>query len=277
MQGHIFNIQHFCVNDGPGIRTAVFLKGCPLSCLWCHNPESQSSAPEILFYREKCSGCGRCRDLSVNSAGFVCFQGAKEICGQTVDTDYVIAEAARDAVFYDSSGGGLTLSGGEPLFQPEFTLELLQKAKENNIHTALETCGFANAGLMQTAAALTDLFLFDYKETDPARHREFTGQDNRLILDNLHLLDALGKKVILRCPVIPGFNDRDDHFLGISETANRFACIERVELEPYHPLGAAKYEALGRNNPDIPVPDAAVVDGWLKTLRSLTEKEVRRA
>ena len=277
MQGNIFNIQRFCVNDGPGIRTTVFFKGCPLSCTWCHNPESQSFEPEILFYRDKCTGCGRCKNLTVNNADFICFNGAKEIFGKTVDSDYVISEVLKDKIFYDSSDGGMTLSGGEPLSQPEFTLELLKKAKEYKIHTALETCGFANTEVMRKAAELTDLFLFDYKETDPILHKKITGQDNILILNNLNLLNVLGKRVILRCPIIPGFNDRDNHFLGISKTANCFECIEHIEIEPYHSLGAEKYEALGRKHPNIAVPEAAAVEGWLEKLRSLTEKEVKRA
>lgn len=277
MQGNIFNIQRFCVNDGPGIRTTVFLKGCPLSCEWCHNPESQSFKPEILFYKDKCTGCGRCRGLTVSDTDFICFNDAKEICGKTVVSDYVISEVLKDKIFYDTSGGGMTLSGGEPLFQPEFTLRLLQKAKENGVHTAMETCGLANAKLFGSVAEYTDLFLFDYKETDPTLHKQFTGVDNRLILDNLSLINALGKQVILRCPIIPGYNDRVDHFSGIAETANCFDCIEHIEIEPYHSLGSGKYEALGRKNTKITVPEASSVDGWPKILRSLTEKEVKRA
>lgn len=277
MQGIIFNIQRFCVNDGPGIRTTVFLKGCPLSCVWCHNPESQSAAPGILFYRDKCTGCGRCRDLTADDTAFVCFHGAKEICGKTVDSEDVIALVRKDKVFYDASNGGMTLSGGEPLFQPEFTLALLKSAKENGIHTAIETCGFANTGIVREAAAFTDLFLFDYKETNPVLHRKFTGADNRRILDHLALLNELEKPVILRCPIIPGYNDREDHFLGISETANRFDCIEHVEIEPYHSLGTGKYEALGRKCADIAVADADEVEQWLNKIRAATDKEVKKA
>ena len=277
MQGNIFNIQRFCVNDGPGIRTTVFLKGCPLSCTWCHNPESQSFKPEILFYRDKCTGCGRCKNLTVNNADFICFNGAKEICGKTVDSDYVISEVLKDKIFYDTSNGGMTLSGGEPLFQPEFTLELLKKAKENGIHTAIETCGFASAEIIGKAAELTDLFLFDYKETDPILHKKFTGVDNSLILDNLSLISTLGKQVILRCPIIPDCNDREEHFLGIAEAANRFDCIMHIEIEPYHSLGAGKYEALGRRFKSIAVPEISTADGWLEKIRRGTDKEVKKA
>lgn len=276
MQGYIFNIQRFCVNDGPGIRTTVFLKGCPLSCVWCHNPESQNYKPEMLFYKEKCTGCGRCKGVTVSDTEFVCYNGAKEICGKSVDSDYVISEVLKDKIFYDTSGGGMTLSGGEPLSQPAFALELLQKAKENGIHTAIETCGFVKSEIVREAAEFCDLFLFDYKETDPILHKEYTGQDNSLILDNLGLLNTLGKKVVLRCPIIPGFNDKDEHFLGIAETANQYDCIVHIEIEPYHSLGVGKYDALGRKSLTIAPPETSVSDVWLETIRSKTKKEVKK-
>lgn len=213
----------------------------------------------------------------MNDTDFICFNSAKEICGKNADSDYVISEVLKDKIFYETSNGGMTLSGGEQLSQPEFTFELLKKAKENGIHTAIETCGFAKTQIMRQAAELTDLFLFDYKETDPILHKRFTGVDNTLILDNLNLLNVLGKKVILRCPIIPMFNDRDDHFSGIAETANQYDCIEHIEIEPYHSLGAGKCEALGRKSLSITVPEASAVDGWIEKLRSLTEKEVKRA
>lgn len=276
MQGYIFNIQRFCVNDGPGIRTTVFLKGCPLSCVWCHNPESQNYKPEMLFYKEKCTGCGRCKGVTVSDIEFVCYNGAKEICGKSVDSDYVISEVLKDKIFYDTSGGGMTLSGGEPLSQPVFALELLQKAKENGIHTAIETCGFVKSEIVREAAEFCDLFLFDYKETDPILHKEYTGQDNSLILDNLGLLNTLGKKAVLRCPIIPGFNDKDEHFLGIAETANQYDCIVHIEIEPYHSLGVGKYDALGRKSLTIAPPETSVSDVWLETIRSKTKKEVKK-
>lgn len=276
MQGYIFNIQRFCVNDGPGIRTTVFLKGCPLSCVWCHNPESQNYKPEMLFYKEKCTGCGRCKGVTVSDTEFVCYNGAKEICGKSVDSDYVISEVLKDKIFYDTSGGGMTLSGGEPLSQPAFALELLQKAKENGIHTAIETCGFVKSEIVREAAEFCDLFLFDYKETDPILHKEYTGQDNSLILDNLGLLNTLGKKAVLRCPIIPGFNDKDEHFLGIAETANQYDCIVHIEIEPYHSLGVGKYDALGRKSLTIAPPETSVSDVWLETIRSKTKKEVKK-
>lgn len=277
MQGTIFNIQRFCVNDGPGIRTTVFLKGCPLSCVWCHNPESQRFEPEILFYKDKCTGCGRCKCVTAADRDFVCFNGAKEICGKTVSADEVTAEVLKDKPFYENSGGGVTLSGGEPLAQYDFSLELLKKAKENGIHTAIETCGYAEKSKILEIAKYVDLFLFDCKETDQELHKKYTGVDNKIILDNLKALSDAGSKIILRCPIIPGFNDRAEHFKGISEIAGKLSGIEHIEIEPFHPLGKGKYSALSRKYADIQPPDAETVDNWIEQIKLGTEKEVKRA
>ena len=145
MYGEIFNIQKFCVNDGPGIRTTVFFKGCPLKCAWCHNPESQSRDKQIMFYSDKCTHCGKCKNLTTDNVDFFCPNEAKEICGKTISSDELIAEVMKDYEFYKNSGGGITLSGGEPLFQFEFALNILKKSKKNNLHTAVETCGFADS------------------------------------------------------------------------------------------------------------------------------------
>ena len=277
MQGTIFNIQRFCVNDGPGIRTTVFLKGCPLSCVWCHNPESQRFEPEILFYKDKCTGCGRCKCVTAADRDFVCFNGAKEICGKTVTAGEVTAEVLKDKPFYENSGGGVTLSGGEPLAQYDFSLELLKKAKENGIHTAIETCGYAEKSKILEIAKYVDLFLFDCKETDQELHKKYTGVDNKIILDNLKALSDAGSKIILRCPIIPGFNDRAEHFKGISEIADKFSGIEHIEIEPFHPLGESKYSALNREYADIQPPDAQMVDKWIGQIKFGTKKEVKRA
>lgn len=274
VKGTVFNIQRFCVNDGPGIRTTVFLKGCPLSCVWCHNPESQRFEPEILFYKDKCTGCGRCKCVTAADRDFVCFNGAKEICGKTVSANEVTAEVLKDKPFYKNSGGGVTLSGGEPLAQYDFSLELLKKAKENGIHTAIETCGYAEKSKILEIAKYVDLFLFDCKETDPELHKKYTGVDNKIILENLKALSDAGSKIILRCPIIPGFNDRAEHFKGISETAEKFIGIEHIEIEPFHPLGESKYSALGREVADIPVPSGKTVDKWIKQIGCGTVKEV---
>ena len=215
--------------------------------------------------------------MNETNTDFVCFNGAKEICGKTVDSEFIAAEILKDKIFYDSSGGGVTLSGGEPLYQPEFAIEIMKRAKENGIHTAIETCGFVNTEIMRRSAALTDLFLYDYKETDPLLHKQYTGADNSLILKNLSLLNDLGAAVILRCPIIPGYNDREEHFSGIAATANRYKCIEHIEVEPYHSLGEEKCEALGKKTIKFASPEAKDADIWIDKIQSQTQKEVKRA
>lgn len=267
----VFDLQRCSLVDGPGIRTTVFLKGCPLHCLWCHNPESRSFSSEILFYADRCRLCGGCAAVcpahchSLDDGGHTyerercigCFACTEVRCdalkrvGKEMTVEEVMAEALKDRSFYEHSGGGITLSGGEPLAEPAFSLELLQAAKKAGLHTAMETCGLASPETLRSVAAYTDLFLFDYKETDPERHRVFTGADIRPILENLALLDGLKKEIILRCPIIPGCNDREDHLLGIAAVAERFACVSHIELEPYHALGEGKYSALGAEPPSF--------------------------
>ena len=220
MQGRIINITRFCTDDGPGIRTTVFLKGCPLRCLWCHNPESQN--PVVECY---CNG---------------------ENIGQTITTEEVIQELVQDKVFYKTSGGGVTISGGEPLFQPEFTAEILRLCKENGIHTAIETSGFANSDAFISVLKYCDLVLFDIKETDAKKHIEYTGVPYNTIIKNLKIVNEMKIPFIIRLPIIPGLNDRQEHFLKVKELANelRFCCD--IEIMPYHKLGEYKYQQLGR-------------------------------
>lgn len=254
MTGQIFNIQKFCINDGPGIRTTVFFKGCPIRCLWCHNPESQVKEKQIMFYPDKCTGCGRCAGLTPDNTDFICFSDAKEIVGKTISADEAVEEVMKDFLFYENSGGGVTLSGGEPLMQLDFAIEILKKCKEKGVHTAIETCGFAPTEKVLKIAEYTDLFLYDYKETDPEKHKLFTGVDNKLILKNLFELDKLGKDIILRCPIIPEYNDTEEHFDGIIELTNSLKNIREVNIEPYHSFGEGKYEALGLESTTIETP-----------------------
>lgn len=294
MKGTIFNIQKFCVNDGPGIRTTVFLKGCPLKCAWCHNPESQLVNSEIMFYKDKCVNCGRCVKVCPNGCHsfesgthifdrkncvkcFLCIKTgceALEKVGREISTDEVIEEVLKDKIFYDNSGGGITLSGGEPLCQFDFSLEILKKAKENGIHTAIETCGFTSADRVKEILKYVDLFLFDYKETNSELHKKFTGISNDIILENLSLLNDMGKSIIFRCPIIPGCNDRKEHFEGICNVANRFKNVLRIELESYHSLGESKYESLGLIKRKFHSPDDSEKESWLFEISSGTDKKV---
>lgn len=275
MNGTIFNIQRFCINDGPGIRTTVFLKGCPLKCIWCHNPESQAREPEIMFYKDKCTKCGSCVNVTVNDSDFVCINDAKEICGKEISSDEVIKEVLKDEIFYQNSGGGITISGGEPFYQFDFSLELVKKAKENGLHTAIETCGFVKNSNLKKIAEFVDLFLYDYKETNSEKHKNFTGVDNTVIIDNLSFLNNINKDVILRCPIIKGCNDRREHFEGIAEIANRYKNILHIEIEPYHSLGEDKYSALGKNVQKFSVANEEEKKEYLLSVQKNSFKKVK--
>jgi glycyl-radical enzyme activating protein len=296
--GMIFNIQRFSVNDGPGVRTTVFFKGCPLRCLWCHNPESYTVTPEIMYHEALCVGCGRCvpvcpehchtvtnmlhgfRREACTSCGacvHVC-GGALTLAGERTSVNQVLARVERDEPFYRKTGGGVTLSGGEPLFQPDFLLELLKALKARRLHTCLETCGYSPFTLLESAAEFVDLFLYDYKETDDDLHRNYTGVSNRKIISNLLQLDALGYETILRCPIIPGYNNREDHFAGIATLANRLKNVCEINVMPYHPLGESKRKQLEMSTPlaNVPFPDKEEYDGWVNAIQLLTDCPVKK-
>ena len=296
----VFNIQRFCINDGPGIRTTVFLKGCMLRCLWCHNPESNSPTPQLMLHKINCIGCGECvqscpkglhsfdsdgqhkidRALctSCGTCADACV-GALEICGKDMTVDEILAEVMKDESFYKNSGGGMTISGGDPLFSPAFTLELLKKAKDKGLHTCIETCGHAKWEDVEALIPYVDLFLWDVKETDSLRHKEYTGVSNERIMENLRRLDAAGAEIILRCPIIPGYNDREEHLLSIGRLAEELSSVVEVNVEPYHPMGSSKSEELGEEYPlqNIPFPEKETVARWIDTVASVTEKTVKKA
>lgn len=298
ISGTVFDIQKFSVHDGPGIRTTVFLKGCPLHCLWCHNPESWQAQPELLFSAEKCTGCGACakecpngchsfrngvhhlnriRCTGCGACAKSCRTEALELCGRRETAEEVLAEVLRDRPFYENSGGGMTLSGGEPLAQFAFSLELLKQAKANGLHTCLETCGYAPRDHYLALLPFTDLFLFDVKTVDAEKHRSFTGQDNRLILDNLRALDNAGAALHLRCPLIPGMNDSEAELHGIGVLANSLAHVQEIEVEPYHPLGVSKAHRLGFADAfTAPFTPKKQSDLWIARIAETTAVPVRK-
>lgn len=299
MQGIVFDIKNFELHDGPGIRTTVFLKGCPLRCLWCHNPESQAMRRELSYAAEKCLDCGDCvpactahchsfvggRHLldrlnctNCGACASKCLPRALEMIGKTMTADEVIAEICKDRIFYAHSGGGMTLSGGEPMAQFEFTRELLKKAKEAGLHNCLETCGFSPFEQFASIVEYVDLFLFDIKAADPGKHLALTGVDNRVILNNLHQLDSMGAKLILRCPLVPGLNDDDAHLCAVGQLANELENVEKIELEAYHCLGEKKYTLLGREirySGDF-VPEEKMT-GYINMIRQKTSVPVIKA
>ena len=298
--GTVFNIQKFSVNDGPGIRTTVFLKGCPLRCVWCHNPESKLAKPEIMYSPTKCIGCRACEAVCPKKCHIfsedkhifdrekcigcgecvkVCYTDALSLAGEIKTVDEVIAEVMKDKVFYDNSGGGMTLSGGEPMMQFEFTLALLKAAKEKGLHTCMETCGFAKAEAFKEVAPYVDIFLFDYKITDSDTHKKYTGVDNELILNNLHILDEMGCNTVLRCPIIPDINDNDEHLCAIAELGNSLKNVLEINIEPYHPLGKDKATMLGREYPlaHLTFPSEESVKYWIDTVAAKTALTVRKA
>jgi pyruvate formate lyase activating enzyme len=274
----VFNIMRFATHDGPGIRTVVFFKGCPLSCWWCHNPESQSFLPDRLYFTERCRHCLECAAIcpehAITEVGgvvytsaactlcgtctTVCMAEARQIAGQRYTLDELIAEVEKDVVFFDESGGGVTLSGGEPLSQPVFVTSFLAACRERGISTALETCGFAQPAIFRQAACQAGLVLFDLKCVDPAKHLEYTGVSNDLILRNLEQLVADRRPLTVRIPVIPGVNDSTEDIGGFVEYLSRLR-PPAIELLPYHRIGADKYRRLGLpyKLPDTPQPAAA--------------------
>jgi pyruvate formate lyase activating enzyme len=270
IEGVIFDVKRYAIHDGPGIRTTVFLKGCPLACRWCHNPESQASGPELFFRAGRCVACGACVEAcprgvlvkgergAVTAVGecercgacaAACYAEARQLVGRTVSVEEVMAEVERDRAFYERSGGGVTLSGGEPLMQGEFLYGLLAASKRMGIDTALDTSGYAQWEIIDRIRGLVDLFLYDIKVVDAARHRELTGVSNELILENLWKLSRHGHDICLRVAVIPGVNDNDDSLREIGALASRLPNIEEIDILPYNRLGVEKYERLGRECP----------------------------
>lgn len=290
--GRIFNIQRFSIHDGPGIRTTVFFKGCPLHCLWCGNPESIRPEPSLSYVREKCIACGACLDrcperaLAADGEGKprldrdrctacgkcaeVCDAKSLEVVGRQMTVAEVMAVVLRDADYYSASGGGLTLSGGEPLMQDEFALSLLSEAKAAGLHLCVETSGLAAWQVFQRLAPVVDLWLYDFKETDPRLRQKFTGFWNSEILANLRRLHGAGAKILIRCPMVPQYNARTEHLDGIVALAHELPNIQGVELLAYYDLWRAKLKRFGLTTElpeSVRPPTRQTVESWRAYLR----------
>jgi pyruvate formate lyase activating enzyme len=270
VMGWIWDIKKYALHDGPGIRTTIFFKGCPLRCLFCCNPESQNFYPDILWIGENCIRCNLCLEVCPTNAIFEDEKGGKrvdaELCdlcglcvnrcpgealnqvGRHVTVDGVLREVAKDAVFYLRSGGGLTLSGGEPTAQADFAYELLRqyKMKELGLHTAIETCGYVKWSKLAVLLEYTDLVLYDIKHMDSLQHRRMTGISNKLILQNAIQIARSHKQLIIRFPLIPGYNDNEENIRRTGEFARELPGVEEINLLPYHRLGEPKYARLGQ-------------------------------
>lgn len=264
-RGLISNIQRFSIHDGAGIRTLVFFKGCHLRCLWCSNPETQSLGREIKFAANLCLGCGRCVEVCPTGAASVgdriiaietcigcgkcvqvCPGGARKMVGQEMTVDEVMSEVVKDMPFYRRSGGGVTLTGGEPLVQLNFALAILKECQKKGIDTAIETCGAVPWERIERILPYLDLVLFDIKQMDSQAHKNQTGHDNRLILKNAAKISASGARLIIRVPVVPGLTDSVKNIQRIVDFANTLEGVEEVHLLPFHRLGESKYKQLGK-------------------------------
>lgn len=273
MKATIFDIERNSFVDGPGIRTTVFFKGCNLKCKWCHNPESQAPEKEIMLYKDKCIGCGKCREVCPNhlkkcdfcgKCELFCAADARRICGKEYTVDEVLSEILKDKSFYETSDGGATFSGGECMLQIDFLCELLKKCKENGIHTAVDTAGNVPWKYFEFIIPYTDMFLFDVKCISENLHIAGTGASNRLIIENLTTLSSVFKgSIFIRIPVIGSFNDTKEEMNKIKEFLNNIN-FDKIELLPYHNMGNNKYTALNRVLPDYIVPDKNKMDKFKK-------------
>ncbi len=268
LAGIIFSIDRFVAEDGPGLRTSVFFKGCPLKCIWCHSPQSISDKPQLVFYSNRCIGCGSCVKVCPQNAQIVseierrvlwdkcddcgkcaeiCPSKASEMVGDWLTVEQVMDIVRRDMSYYKNSGGGVTFSGGEPTMQPRFLLACLKKCKEIGIHTALDTCGLVKWPVFDEILPYVDLFLYDIKDMDSEKHKKFTGVGNELILENLNRINQRGKSIWVRVPLIPGYNDSETDISRIANFIRLMKSVEKVSLLPYNSAAGAKYQFIGKH------------------------------
>ena len=255
MKATIFDIARGSYVDGPGIRTTVFFKGCNLRCAWCHNPESQSHKPQLMFYENKCTGCGKCRQKcphalercdACGACTVYCPADARSVCGKEYSSEELLKVILKDRLFYETSGGGVTFSGGDCMLYPDVLAEILKMCKENGISTAVDTAGHVPFEAFERVLPYTDLFLYDVKCMDSARHKEYVGVGNELILENLSKLLDRGAKVIVRIPTVADINDSPEEMRELRALLDSHGGVEGVELLPYHAMGEHKYAAIGK-------------------------------
>lgn len=295
----IFDIKRYALHDGPGIRTTAFLKGCPLACGWCHNPESQAPEAELLIRANRCTRCGACVEVCPQGAirleatsltdrvrctrcgrcAEVCFSGARELVGREITVAALLREVERDTPFHDASGGGVTFSGGEPLLQPEFLAEALRACREREIHTVVDTCGYAPWEAFERLWQDVQLFLYDLKLMDDARHRSATGASNAPILRNLRSLSERGAAIRIRLPLIPGVNDDEENLHRLGAFLASLPRRHPVELLGYHDIAGAKYAALARLYPlaDTRPPTPEALEAARRTLEACGAEVMRNA
>ncbi len=297
MIGTIFDIQRNALHDGRGIRTVVFLKGCPFSCVWCCNPESIDPRPQLGYLENFCEHCGACVDkcarkvfniksgkLAVDFAACVacgacidaCPYNALKIYGKKMDSDDVIREVLKDRAYFDATGGGLTLSGGDPLYQLDFAVELLRKAKKEGLHTTIETEGYYGKEEFAEVLKYVDYLFLDYKITNPSDHLKYTGVERDRVMKTLDYVASYGVKITVRCIITPGINDNDDHFKTIAELSRKYHNVEKIEIMPYHEFGKNKYYTIGRKPFEVEsgsVP-REVAEGWLSRIKNFGGKNI---
>lgn len=287
----VFNIQRCSIHDGPGIRTTVFIKGCPLRCDWCHNPESLDGNPEVAITAAKCTACGACIEACPESNGErpargpdwddgncrrcgacaeACPGEAREVIGEARAVVDLVAEVERDRPFFDASGGGVTFSGGEPLYHPTFLSECLEACREKGLHTVVDTSGFASKKVASDIARLADVVLYDLKHMDSEAHKRHTGVDNHRILENLRTLSEEGTAIWIRFPLIPGFNDDDENLEAMAAFVNALPNPHPLFVLPYHLIGVDKYRRLGKVGPEVNYrsPSEDEIEAVVERLRS---------